>query len=143
MQIHIYFYCPSHNCPIGHAELGANSWQSHLHLVAPATSARTHLFHPRPLHIEVLIPSFQITILMNRTAVSPNHVEALQMTLSCGLNPPDTNQEHNGHTSHHHVHVQSFLQCEPNGLVFDYNTKKFTWCTCMAPNTNLKAQNCV
>ena len=52
-------------------------------------------FHPTPLHIEVLIPSFKIIMLKNRMAVSPNHVKALQMTLLCGLNPPDTNREHN------------------------------------------------
>src|ERR1700738_2887280 len=127
MQIHIYFYCPWHNCPIGHAKWGAISGQSRVHWVARAMNASIHLFHPTPLHIKVLNPCFQITILKNRLAVSLNHVKALQMTLSCGLNPLDTNQEHNEQTSHDNVHVQSFLQGQLNVISIYVYLDHFGW----------------
>ena len=87
-------------------------------LSALATNASIHLFHPTLFHIEVLTPCFQIIILKNKTAVSPNRVKALQITLSCGLNPPDTIWEHNEQIWHHRIHVQSVLRCQPKGLIF-------------------------
>jgi hypothetical protein len=58
------------------------------------------------------------------------------MTLSCALNSPDTNWEDSGQTSHHNVHVQLFMQCQPKELIIIY--KKSMLYVFKYDNTNTK-----
>ena len=57
------------------------------------------------------------------------------------LNPPYTNREQNEQTRHHRIQVQSFLQCQPKGLIFIYKYIKL--CTPLFSSTTLHTQSCV
>ena len=60
----------------------------------------THIFHPTPPHITVSIRHSHLMILKSMEAVSLYHTKIVQTTQWCGLNPQDTNQEHNEQTKH-------------------------------------------